>query len=149
MATHPTHHMLIVEDNPDHFEIMQRLIKKSGAAVEITWLQDGQECLEYLNCLEQRVEDLDEPLPELAVLDLRLPGADGITVLQRIKSSPFLHLMVTVIFTSSSHIRDVTAAYRNNANSYLVKPSDLNSFSELVVMLQNYWLNFNQPPVSR
>jgi CheY-like chemotaxis protein len=141
------HEVLIVEDNPDHYEIVRRLLKKANdVPIKVTWIQDGQKCLNFLNEVEAEYQKTQKALPYIALLDLRLPGADGIEILRRIKSSPILRYIITIVISSSRHNRDIQSAYQNYTNSYLIKPADLGAFAELISQLKTYWVSCNQPP---
>lgn len=128
----------LVEDNPDDEALTLRALKRNGIANEIVVLRDGVEALGFLL-------DAAKPLPQLVLLDLKLPRIDGLEVLKRLRSEPRTQLLPIVILTSSSEERDVIEGYRLGANSYVRKPVDFNEFSEAVRQLGLYWLVLNQP----
>lgn len=138
--------ILYVEDDPAHAEIAMRNLKKSRFANQIIHLTDGQQALNYLFRQEQFEDPQISPRPHLILLDLRLPKIDGIEVLKILKSDPDLCSIPIVILTTSNTETDITRAYENHVNSYLVKPLDFNNFSNLLESLGFYWLAWNTYP---
>jgi two-component system response regulator len=128
----------LIEDNPDDEALTLRALKRNGIANEIVVLRDGVEALDFLL-------DAAKPLPQLVLLDLKLPRIDGLEVLKRLRSEPRTQLLPIVILTSSSEERDVIEGYRLGANSYVRKPVDFDEFSESVRQLGLYWLVLNLP----
>lgn len=129
----------LVEDQPDDEALTLRALKKNGIANDIVVLRDGVEALEFLL-------DSDKPLPQVVLLDLKLPRVDGLEVLRRLRSEPRTQLLPVVILTSSNEERDLIEGYRLGANSYVRKPVDFNQFTEAVRQLGLYWLVLNQIP---
>ncbi len=134
--------IVLVEDNPDDEALTLRALKKQNIANEIVVLRDGVEALEFLLAP-------DKPIPNLVLLDLKLPRVDGLQVLQRLRSEPRTELLPIVVLTSSDEDRDVIDGYRLGANSYIRKPVDFNQFSDAVRHLGLYWLVMNQAPPRR
>lgn len=139
-------HILLVEDDADHAEIVMRSMSSHRVGNTIHWVRDGEEALDYLFRRGLYANPADSPEPTLVLLDLRLPKVDGLEVLKRVKESPALRHIVVVILTTSAAERDVAAAYGTYANSYLVKPVDFAHFSELMASLGYYWLAWNRDP---
>jgi DNA-binding response OmpR family regulator len=131
--------ILLVEDNPDDQTLTLRALKKQNIANDIVVLSDGVEALEYLS-------DPDKPLPDLVLLDLKLPRLDGLALLRKLRDEPRTQLLPVVVLTSSDEDRDVIEGYRLGANSYIRKPVDFNQFTEAVRQLGLYWLVLNQAP---
>jgi CheY-like chemotaxis protein len=129
----------LVEDNPDDEALTMRALKKNGIANEIRILRDGVEALAFLL-------SPDNALPQLVLLDLKLPRMDGLEVLKKLRSEPRTRLLPIVILTSSSEERDLVEGYRLGANSYVRKPVDFEQFSEAVRQLGLYWLVLNESP---
>jgi two-component system response regulator len=129
----------LVEDNPDDEALTMRALKKRGIANEIVVLRDGVEALAFLL-------DPKQPLPNLVLLDLKLPRLNGLEVLQRLRAEPRTQMLPVVILTSSNEERDLIEGYRLGANSYIRKPVDFEQFSEAVHQLGLYWLVLNQRP---
>lgn len=138
--------ILLVEDNPDHAELLIRGFEDHPVANEIRHLSDGESALDYLFQRGDFAESDSSPRPAMVLLDLRLPKVDGLEVLRQIRAQETLDDM-PVIILSTSHARpDVQKAYESQANSYLVKPLDFASFSELIDLLGYYWLGWNTRP---
>jgi len=135
----PAQLIVLVEDNPDDQTLTLRALKKQNVANEIILLNDGVEALEFLL-------DPDKPLPNLVLLDLKLPKLDGLQLLRRLRSEPRTQVLPVVVLTSSDEDRDVIEGYRLGANSYIRKPVDFNQFTEAVRQLGLYWLVLNQSP---
>jgi CheY-like chemotaxis protein len=89
------------------------------------------------------------PRPSLVLLDLRLPGIDGLEVLRTIKEAPELRSLPVVMLTTSAAEPDIAAAYRGHANSYLVKPAEFSHINEMTQALSSYWLEWNRNPEPR
>jgi two-component system response regulator len=131
--------IVLVEDNADDEALTLRALNKRGIANEIVVLRDGVEALAFLL-------SPDQPLPNLVLLDLKLPRLNGLEVLQRLRSEPRTALLPIVILTSSNEDRDLVEGYRLGANSYIRKPVDFVQFSDAVHQLGLYWLVLNQRP---
>lgn len=139
-------HILLVEDDPAHAEIVRRNLADFRVANIITHLEDGQAALDYLERSEGSATAPDRPLPDLILLDLRLPKVDGLEVLRQLKADSGLRRIPTVILTTSKTEQDMLAAYDHGAGSYLVKPVDFQKFTTLLETFGFYWLAWNQYP---
>jgi CheY-like chemotaxis protein len=138
--------ILVVEDDPAHIEIIRRNFEVSRLANRLISVEDGQAALDYLN-RKGKYNDADKfPMPNLILLDLRLPKVDGLEVLKIIKSDRKLNIIPVVILTTSSVVSDMVKAYELKANSYLVKPVDFIQFSRLMETFGYYWVAWNQYP---
>jgi two-component system response regulator len=135
----PAQLIVLVEDNPDDQTLTLRALKKQNVANDIVILSDGVEALEFLL-------DPDKPLPNLVLLDLKLPKLDGLQLLRRLRAEARTQLLPVVVLTSSDEDRDVIEGYRLGANSYIRKPVEFNQFTEAVRQLGLYWLVLNQSP---
>ncbi len=136
MATNGT--ILLVEDNPDDEALALRALKKNNIANEVDVCRDGAEALAYLEAKSER------ELPQVVLLDLKLPKVDGLEVLRAIRTNEKTRTLPVVILTSSSEDRDIVESYRLGANSYIRKPVDFAQFIEAVRQLGLYWLVLNQ-----
>jgi CheY-like chemotaxis protein len=139
-------HVLLVEDDPDHEELVRRAFVERGARVTLQVARHGEEALDYLFRRGEYRNAKRSPRPRLILLDLRLPRIDGLEVLARIKSSPELQAIPAVVLTTSESEHDVARACAQHANSYLVKPVDFARFGELIGDLEAYWLTLNRQP---
>ena len=135
--------ILLIEDNQDHADLIMRSLKGHDLAKEIQHISDGEAALNYLFRRNEYSNLLQSPYPGMILLDLRLPKIDGLEVLKEIKSCEMLRKIPVVILTTSEAEKDISSAYNNHANSYLVKPVDFEKFTELMSSLCYYWLGWN------
>lgn len=138
--------ILLVEDDPAHAEIVRRNLETARVANRLMMVSDGQEALDYLQRSGRYASPESSPVPQLVLLDLRLPKIDGLEVLSIIKSDTNLSVIPVVIMTTSAAETDIIRAYKNRANSYVVKPLDLEQFTTLMDSLGYYWLVWNEVP---
>ena len=131
-------YILLVEDDPDDEALTLRALEKHHLANEVIVARDGAEALEHL------FNSSDHVLPQVVLLDLKLPKIDGIEVLRRIRASDRTKLLPVVVLTSSNEERDICDSYSFGANSYVRKPVDFGEFSDAVGRLGLYWLLLNQ-----
>lgn len=136
--------ILLIEDDPDHAEMVMRLIHRAHPDVVIEHVSDGEAALDYLHRRGSHAVCLPSPMPRLILLDLRLPRIDGLEVLRSIKSAEPLRRIPVVVLTTSEADSDIAGASRLHANSYLVKPMDLDRFESLIETMGNYWLLWNR-----
>jgi two-component system response regulator len=108
--------------------------------------RDGAEALDYLFGTGKYEHRAAEPLPQLVLLDLKLPKLDGTEVLRRIRAHERTRFLPVVVLTSSKEDRDVLESYNLGANSYVRKPVDFTEFLEAVRTLGLFWLVLNVPP---
>jgi CheY-like chemotaxis protein len=138
--------ILLVEDNLPHAELVMRSLELHQIANRVYHVTDGEAALAYLFRQGMYADPLTSPRPHVVLLDLRLPRLSGLEVLREIRASSDLHTMPVVILTTSTAEQDVTRAYAQHANSYLVKPGDFAQFSQLMHDLGFYWLGWNYSP---
>lgn len=140
--------ILLVEDNPDDEALTLRAFKKNNIGNEIVVARDGVEALDFLfgtGAYESR--DVSQ-MPELILLDLKLPRMDGLEVLRHLRADHRTKLLPVVILTSSKEEQDLVNGYSLGANSYIRKPVDFTEFIESVRQLGLYWLVLNERPSS-
>jgi two-component system response regulator len=140
--------ILLVEDNPDDQELTLRALKANNILNEVVMAQDGAEALDYLFGEGSYAGRDLAVMPQVVLLDLKLPKLDGLEVLQRMRADERTRLVPVVILTSSKEERDLVNGYRSGANSYVRKPVDFAEFREAVRQLGLYWLLLNEPPPS-
>jgi len=138
--------ILLVEDNPDDVALALRALKRNNIANEVVVAGDGAEALEYLMATGKYARHATSDLPEVVLLDLKLPKVGGLEVLRAIRADPRTQLLPVVVLTSSSEETDVISSYQLGANSYIRKPVDFNQFLEAIRQLGLYWLLLNQAP---
>ncbi|HLK33542.1 MAG TPA: response regulator [Terriglobales bacterium] len=142
----PNATILLVEDNPDHEALTVRALKKAHLMNEIIVAHDGAEALELLLGTDSRPARPPMRLPQLVLLDLKLPKVDGLEVLRRMREKPRTKLVPVVVLTSSDEEADVATSYKLGANSYVRKPVDFVQFLEATKQLGLYWLVLNEAP---
>lgn len=138
--------ILLVEDNADDEKLTLRALEKNKISNEVVVARDGVEALDYLLGNETQAGKGLKPLPQVVLLDLKLPKIDGLEVLRRLRANDRTKLLPVVILTSSNEERDRTAGYGLGANSYVRKPVDFHQFTEAARQLGLYWLVLNEPP---
>lgn len=138
--------ILLVDDNPDDVQLTLRALKKSNILNDVVVAQDGVEALEYLFGTGKYSGRDTKIVPQLVLLDLKMPRMDGLEVLQRIRKDERTTLQPVVVMTTSSEERDRVESYKLGANSYIRKPMDFHQFSEAVRQLGLYWLVLNESP---
>jgi two-component system response regulator len=138
--------ILLVEDNADDEALTIRALAKNKISNEVVVARDGTQALDYLFG-ERAHEGRDTfALPQIVLLDLKLPKVDGMEVLRRIRADERTKRLPVVILTSSKEERDLLDGYELGANSYIRKPVDFTEFAEAVRQLGVYWLILNEPP---
>jgi two-component system response regulator len=138
--------ILLVEDNPDDEALTLRAFRKNNVLNEVVVTRDGAEALDYLFGTGSYAGRDPTDVPQLILLDLKLPKVDGLEVLRRLRADERTRLTPVVILTSSREEQDLIAGYRNGANSYVRKPVDFVQFSDAVRQLSLYWMVLNEPP---
>jgi len=108
--------------------------------------RSGREALDLLFGRTAGPDGLRPPLPDLILLDLKMPGMDGFEVLRQIKGAPILRRIPVIILTSSREEGDRAMSYDSGANSYLVKPVAFEAMVGMVKRIEDYWLTINVGP---
>jgi two-component system response regulator len=140
--------ILLVEDNLDDEVLTMRALRKNNIKNEVVVAHDGVEALDYLFGTGSYADRDLTQMPQIILLDLKLPRVDGLEVLRRIRAEERTRLLPVVILTSSNEERDRINGYGLGANSYVRKPVDFNQFVEAVRQLGLYWLILNEPAPS-
>ena len=139
--------ILLVEDDEAHAELTVRAIRKAGNANRVDVVNDGEEAFDYLFNVGKYADISNYPCPGLILLDIKLPGIDGIDVLQKIKQEPNLRKIPVIMLTTSEREEDIARSYDYHANSYLTKPVGFKEFEEKIRQIDFYWMLLNIPPV--
>ncbi|MBT3175429.1 MAG: response regulator [Desulfobacula sp.] len=140
--------ILLVEDNPMDVELIIHAFKEARLKNKIHTARNGKEALEFLFGEGQYADRKQYPLPDMILLDLKMPGIDGHEVLRQIKGVEKLKRLPVIILTSSRDEGDRAMSYDNGANSYLVKPVSFDEFLKVVKQVSEYWLVLNvEPPL--
>src|SRR5882762_6858503 len=135
--------ILLVEDNPRDEALTVRALKKSNVINDLIVAHDGVEALDYLLGIGTHADN-PPVMPQLVLLDLKLPKVDGLEVLRKIRENERTRRLPVVIFTSSSEEEDMIKSYDLGANSYVRKPIEFEQFLESTRQLGLYWLVLNQ-----
>jgi CheY-like chemotaxis protein len=132
--------VLSAEDDGDFRLLVSRAVKRSGLAMDLRFVDDGEQLLEYLERRGAFASDADAPRPSLILLDLNLPRIDGRDALRAIKADPALRAIPVVVFTTSNAAEDVSLCYALGANAFMRKPMDMPALVDLVSTTGRYWL---------
>jgi CheY-like chemotaxis protein len=138
--------ILLVEDNPDDEALTVRALKKNNIGNRLVVARDGVEAIDFLFAKGAYADRDPSDLPQVILLDIKLPKMDGLEVLKRIRADQSTALLPVVILTSSKEERDLIQGYKLGANSYVRKPVDFSQFLEAVRQLGLYWLVINETP---
>lgn len=141
--------ILLVEDNADDEKLTLRAMKKHNIGNEVVVVRDGVEALDYLFRTGPYEGKNLSVMPQVVLLDLKLPKLDGLEVLRRLRADERTKLLPVVILTSSNEEQDRITGYALGANSYVRKPVDFKQFMEAARQLGLYWLILNEPPPAR
>ena len=142
--------ILLVGDNPDDEALTLRALRKNNIRNEVVVARDGKEALDHLFGKGASDGRKGPVLPQVILLDLKLPRIDGLEVLRKIRSNERTRLIPVVVLTSSNEHQDLVQSYGLGANSYVRKPVEFGEFMEAVRQLGLYWLVLNEAaPVSR
>jgi CheY-like chemotaxis protein len=135
--------ILHVEDNPDDVMLMNLAFSRAGIAAKLHVVNDGDQAIAAL-----ANGAFGGGAPVCVLLDVKLPRVSGLEVLAWIRNQPSLKRLPVILLTSSSQTADINRAYDLGANSFLVKPPDLDSLTQLVKTVAHYWVQTNVRPVA-
>lgn len=138
--------ILLVEDNPRDEALTLRALSRCNLANEVVVARDGVEALDYL--FGEPADGIPRPLPQLILLDLKLPKVDGLDVLKGVREDERTRRLPVVVFTSSNEQEDIIKSFDRGANSYVRKPVDFEQFLDATKQLGLYWLVLNEAPAA-
>lgn len=138
--------ILLVEDNPDDETLTLRALRKNHIENKVIVVRDGVEALDFLFCTGVYADRDPNHLPEIILLDLRLPKLSGLEVLRRIRAKERTRLLPVVILRSSNADQDLIEGFQFGANAYIRKPVDFTQLIEAVHQLGLHLLVLNQVP---
>lgn len=141
--------ILLVEDNADDEKLTLRALKNNNIRNEVVVARNGVEALDYLFGTGAYTGRNLNIMPQVVLLDLKLPKLNGLEVLRRLRSDDRTKLLPVVILTSSIEEQDRINGYGLGANSYVRKPVDFKQFNEAARQLGLYWLLLNEPAPAR
>jgi len=130
--------LLLVEDNDTDAHLALRIFKKEVKNHSFKWLPDGKQVLDYFAQIKEH------EMPDLVLLDLKIPKVSGMEVLKHIKSNKQTSKLPVIIYSSSAQVSDREKAYAFGANSFLTKPNDYKEMKEVLGTAYKYWIKFNQ-----
>ena len=139
--------ILLVEDNPDDEALTLRALRKHNVTNQVVVTRDGAEAMDWLFATGSYADRDKTVVPQVILLDLKLPKVDGLEVLRAIRVDDRTKLLPVVILTSSKEEEDILNGYRLGANSYVRKPVDFVEFTDAVRQLGLFWLLLNEPPM--
>jgi CheY-like chemotaxis protein len=146
MANRSLPMILLIEDETSDATLLLRGFEKAQVANPIVHLKDGDQALAYLAGVGQYSDRTKHPLPVLILLDLKLPGMNGLQLLQWLRTQKEIRRIPVVVLTMDDTPTSVNAAYDLGANSYLVKPGNPEEIAKMVQIIQHYWIELNEPP---
>jgi CheY-like chemotaxis protein len=136
--------ILLVEDNASDEKLTLLAFRKCGVVHQMVVVRDGAEALDYLLATGTPA-DRDAIVPDLVLLDLKMPRVDGLEVLRRLRADERTRTLPVVILTASNEEADVRRSYELGANAYVRKPVDFTEFSAAAKTLAAMWLVLNEP----
>lgn len=139
--------ILLVDDHPDEITQALRALEANKLSVPVVVMRDGVEALDFLFGTGAHAGRDLQATPQAVLLDLRIPGLEGLELLRRIRTDERTRLLPVVILTVSGDERDVAASYLLGANSYIRKPADAQQLAEAVKLVGSYWMTLNAPPL--
>jgi two-component system response regulator len=131
--------IVMVEDNEDDYEAMERCFRLAHIRNPVKWCKSGREALDYLRC-EGFFKGEPFPAPAVVLMDLNMPGMDGRKALEHIKADPNLRRIPVVILTTSADEGDIERCYELGAASFIQKPIDFEGLQRTVARIRDYWL---------
>jgi len=134
--------ILLVEDNEGDIILTKEAFEESGAVVDISVARNGQEALDFLY---KRGASAKVDRPDLILLDINIPVYNGHEVLKEIKNDSNLKSIPVIMLTTSNNQKDINLAYKNHCNSYVKKPLDLSDFLQVILTIEQFWLQVSLP----
>jgi CheY-like chemotaxis protein len=136
-----TIHILLVDDDPNHRFLIRKLLSKNSVRTEVTELEDGQQALDYMNRRGVYADTKKFPDPDFILLDIRMPGIDGLKVLKVIKEDEQTQQVPVVILTTSTLEEEVIQSYKDGANAFVTKPTSYENFAKTITALGKFWVS--------
>ncbi len=131
--------IMLVEDSEADVDLLKFCLKKNKIKVELSIFDNGKDALSDIN-------SASTSLPDLILLDINLPGMNGIEILENLKNNPVTKIIPVIMLTSSDRDEDIIQSYSNYANCFLKKPLNLESFQRIVDVFEDFWLTIVKLP---
>ncbi len=138
--------ILVAEDDENDFCLLQIAFRRSAIPVSLTRVKDGREAIDFMAQLDAKALEKAVFVPQLILVDLNMPYANGFEVVRWLRQNPKLSRAIVVILSSSAEPKDVDLAYEVGANSYLTKPTSLQDLTDLLTLMLRYWESCCQKP---
>jgi CheY-like chemotaxis protein len=138
--------VLIAEDSENDIAMLRRAFRQASITAPIQYVTDGEQAIAYLKGQGKFARRDEFPLPDVLLLDLKMPRKNGFDVLEWLRTQPSLSHLRVVVLTTSENLRDVNRAYALGAASFLTKPVSFVEFKDTIQAMYNYWAAFNRQP---
>lgn len=138
--------ILIADDDEDDRGFIKKAWKKSRLANDLHFVEDGEECMDYMYHRGKYADPASSPLPGLILLDLNMPKKDGRETLREIKADPALRSIPVIMLTTSKAEEDIYRSYDLGANSFITKPVTFGALAEVIQTLGEYWVEIVDLP---
>jgi CheY-like chemotaxis protein len=138
--------ILLVEDREDDITLIRRAFRTAYLNNPLYVVRDGEQAVAYLQGTGRYASRDEHPLPDLILLDLKMPRMDGFELLQWLREQPGINRIAVIVLTSSDQLRDVNRAYALGANSFLVKPTDFQNYINLSKLVNDFWIHTAKLP---
>lgn len=138
--------ILLAEDEEDYMLLIRDAFRRAGLRNPLYVVWNGEEMIHYLKGQGKYANRAEYPLPDLLLLDLKMPRMNGFEVLEWIKNQPSLARLRILVLTSSDEMRDINKAYELGANSYMVKPIEFEGLTEMGRLIKNFWMETSRSP---
>src|SRR6185437_523139 len=144
MAEHAV--ILLAEDEEDYVLLVKKAFSEANIKNPLYVVSTGTEAMAYLKGEGRFANRAEYPLPDLLLLDIKLPGFNGLEIIKWVREQPGLAGLRIVVLTSSDQLKDVNDAYRFGANSFLMKPYDFHDLVHLSKVVEEFWLYMSKTP---
>ncbi len=141
-----TIHILLVDDDPNHRFLIRKLLSKNSVRNEITELEDGQQALDYMYRRGIYSDREKFPDPDFILLDIKMPGIDGLKVLKVIKDDEQTQQVPVVMLTTSTLEEEIIQSYKDGANAFVTKPTSYDDFGKTITALGKFWVSAVEYP---
>lgn len=150
MKPRRTIHILLVDDDPNHRFLIRKLLSRNNVETEVTELEDGQQTLDYMHRRGIYCDREKFPDPDFILLDIKMPGIDGLKVLKVIKHDEQTQQFPVVMLTTSTLEEEIIQSYKDGANAFVTKPTSYDDFAKTITALGKFWVSAVEfPPQTR